>query len=119
MKRRTALTALGFGLIGAVGVGMAAQAASSPTPRLPTECVSGVEAAYPPGAEPDPEGIGPVIVDSELSKFYYGDSVNVTDGISAQEMPIVQEVGSRIGFCLVRNDAEGDHWGAFLREPEQ
>jgi hypothetical protein len=91
-----------------------AWARSSSEPTVPTECASGVVASQIPGSDPDPDGIGPVFVDATLSKIIYGDSVNVLDGISAEEAPAVKEIAARVQWCFVYDPVEGDHWEAFI-----
>ncbi|GIV00577.1 MAG: hypothetical protein KatS3mg014_2192 [Actinomycetota bacterium] len=50
----------------------------------------------------DEAGI-PVVVDSQLSKELYGDSVDVTDGINADEVEVVEAKADSIKFCLVED----------------
>ena len=67
-------------------------------------------AAQVPGSDPDPNGIGPVVFDPELSPTIYGDRVDVFDGIDDSEVETLRSVGARIRWCLVRDDKEGDYW---------
>lgn len=112
MRQRT-VAILTAGLVLAAGAAVA-RAASSGTTDVPTSCESGVVASQIPGFDPDPNGIGPVIVDAAVSKVVYGDSVNVLDGVSAEEAPIVKDVASKIQWCLVKDSVEGDAWQAFI-----
>jgi hypothetical protein len=75
---------------------------ASDAPSYPTSCASGKVVDRIPGADLDPAGIGAVVVDATLSKRLYGDSVNVLDGINMQELPVVEDVASKIKFLLGR-----------------
>jgi hypothetical protein len=103
-----------IGLLTVVGgVVSVVSATASDAPSFPTSCASGKVVNRIPGEDVDPAGVGPVVVDAALSNQLYGDSVNVLDGISEEELPVVKEVASKIKFCWVE-DAEGDHWQAFM-----
>jgi hypothetical protein len=109
LRRRIVLIGSG-GLLASLGA-LSALASSEPT--IPTTCESGIVVDRIPGADSDPAGVGPVVVDSALSRQLYGESVNVLDGISEQELPVVEEVASKIKFCRVET-AEGDYWEVFM-----
>ena len=97
--------ALALGLL----LGVSRADPSPGTPPLPTTCASGMVVDQIPGTDPAPDGVT-VVVDTGVSPFLYGASVNVTDGIDASEMPIVSAVASHLKFCLVQDPVEGDHW---------
>jgi hypothetical protein len=103
-----------IGLLAVVGGAISVvSATASGAPTFPTGCASGKVVDRIPGEDVDPAGVGPVVLDTTLSRQLYGDSVNVQDGISDEELPDVKEVASKIKFCWIE-DAEGDHWQAFL-----
>ncbi len=106
-----------FGSIGLLtlvgGVAPVVSALASDAPSFPTSCTSGKVVDRIPEEDADPAGVGPVVVDTALSKQLYGDSVNVLDGISEQELPVVKDVASKIKFCWVE-DTEDGHWQAFI-----
>lgn len=102
------------GLLAVVGGAISiVSATASDSPSFPTSCGSGKVVDNIPGEDVDPAAVGPVVLDTAISEQLYGDSVNVTDGISDEELPVVKEVASKIKFCWVE-DANGDHWQAFM-----
>ena len=101
-----------LGLLGlVVVVSGVVTAPASDAPSFPTDCASGIVVDRIPGEDLDPASVGPVVVDSALSKQLYGDSVNVLDGISEEEVPVVKEVASKIKWCW---EPQIDGWGAFM-----
>jgi hypothetical protein len=111
MRRRLAIGSIGA-LIVAGGVIFVVSASASDAPSFPTTCESGKVVDRIPGDDVVPDGV-PVVVDAVLSKQLYGDSVNVLDGISDEELPVVKDVASKIKFCWIE-DAEDGHWQAFM-----
>jgi hypothetical protein len=105
------LIAVGFLLVQAGGSGTAATSDGG----LKTECASGVLVHEPPGVTADEAGI-PVVIDSQLSKDLYGDSVDVTDGIDADEAEVVEAKADSIKFCLVEDDGKGEHYETVIIE---
>ncbi len=57
-----------------------------------------------------------MVVEPQLSTKLYGDSVDLTDGISADEDKVVEAKADSIEFCLAEDEVEGPHYRVAIIE---